>query len=309
MGKIVLILNDRPTEPWKNHLLAADPDLQIDSWPDVNDFSTYDTAVVWNHQQGLLMKFPNLRMICSLGAGVDHILSDTELPAEVAITRIVDKQLTISMSNYIISAVLNHQRHNYTYQQQQLKEVWYELDPPELDITVGFLGLGVLGNDAAVKLASLGFEVHGFSRTRKGIEQINTHEGEVGLKNMLSQVNVLINLLPLTSDTVDILNLPLFEKCRPGTYLINVARGQHLVEADLITALDKGFISGAMLDVFRQEPLPKDHPFWKDERIKITPHIASVTDPASAASQIAENHRRLQGGQALLHTVDITKEY
>ncbi len=163
--------------------------------------------------------------------------------------------------------------------------------------------------DAAKKLVTLGFDVHGFSRRPKNIEGVHSCHGEAGLHAMLSQVNVLVNLLPLTTETKGILNARFFEKCLPGTYLVNVARGQHLVEKDLQEALDQGQISGAWLDVFEQEPLPQEHPFWRDSRILITPHIASVTNPASAAAQVAENHRRLQRNEPLLHTIDRSKEY
>lgn len=309
MRKIALILPDRPAEPWRKNLLKADPDLQIGIWPEIDGFENYDTAVVWNHPPGLLRQFTNLKLVCSLGAGVDHIISDPDLPEGIAITRIVDDQLTLSMSKFIVTAVLNHHRRMYEYIGQREHYNWHELTPNEREIRVGLLGLGILGQDAAVKLASLGVEVHGYSQTTKDLEGIETYTGDSGLKKMLNTVNVLVNLLPLTSKTRDFLNLSFFEKCQPGTYLINVARGQHLVEADLIRAMDRRLLSGATLDVFRQEPLPEDHPFWKDERIMITPHVASVTNPASASAQIAENHRRLQQGKSLLHAVDPTKEY
>ncbi len=309
MGKIILILADRPAGSWKEHLLASDPVLHIDIWPHIHDHAAYDTAVVWKHPAGLLKKFPNLRLICSLGAGVDHILADSELPKDAIITRVVDEHLTRSMSNYIIMAVLNHQRQLLAYRQQRSQKQWQKITPPEREVKIGFLGLGVLGSDAAIKLTMLGFEVHGFSRHSKKISGLRTYSGRAGLEDMLKTVNVLVNLLPLTSETSDLLNLSFFEQCTPGTYLINVARGEHLAEGDLMTALDQGWLSGAMLDVFREEPLPGDHPFWQDDRIMITPHIASVTKPASAAAQIAENHRRLNEGEALLHTIDRSKEY
>ena len=309
MGKLVLILTDRPAEPWRNHLLHYDPDLDIGIWPVIDDFENYDTAVVWKHPQGLLKQFSNLKLVCSMGAGVDHILSDPDLPEGIAITRIVDEQLTHSMSSYIATAILNHQRRMYEYFGQRKQKSWHKLTPNERQLKIGILGLGVLGQDAAAKLIGLGLEVHGFAQSTKDLGGIKTYAGEAGLNDMLKVVNVLVNLLPLTSKTQDFLNLPFFEKCQAGTYLINVARGQHLVETDLLRALDRRLLSGAMLDVFREEPLPDDHPFWKDDRIMITPHIASVTDPASASAQIAENHRRLQQGKPLLHTVDRAKEY
>lgn len=309
MGKIALILTDRPAQPWKAHLLKADPKLEIGVWPDMDDYEAYDTAVVWKHPAGLLKNFKNLKLIYSLGAGVDHILSDPDLPSNIKVARVVDTQLTQSMSNFIIMAVLNYQRRLSGYLQFRAEGRWQKLSPTENPLHIGLLGLGELGSDAAKKLAMLGFDVHGFSRSPKKMDGVQTYHGEAGLDYMLSQVNMLVILLPLTSETKGMLNTSFFDKCQAGTYLINVARGQHLVESDLLQALDHGRISGAWLDVFQQEPLPEDHPFWQDPRILITPHIASVTNPASAAAQIAENHQRLLRNETLLHTIDMTKEY
>jgi len=309
MGKIVLIMTDRPAWPWKEFMLQADPTLGIDVWPDINDYTTYSTAIVWKHPAGILNRFENLKLVYSLGAGVDHILSDLDLPDHIAIARIVDKQLTQSMSNFIILSVLQQQRRLTEYIANRNKRRWQKLSPFRYEVKVGFLGLGVLGNDAAVKLANLGFEVHGYSRSAKNIQGITTYCGDQELEQMLKKVNVIVNLLPLTSETKGVLNLSFFRKCQPGTYLMNVARGNHLVDSDLIKALNKGLLSGAWLDVFQQEPLPEDHIFWRDSRIMITPHIASVTDPASAAAQIADNHKRLEQGLPLLNIIDISKEY
>lgn len=244
-----------------------------------------------------------------MGAGVDHILKDRHLPLHWQIVRIVDPQLTQGMSNYLLAAVLNYHKQMYHYYQLQQTHSWGYSETPEVDLQPGILGLGELGRDIGLKLRSLGFKVSGFSRNPKEILGINTYAGEDELEDFLQQTNLLICLLPLTNDTRDFLDLDLFKKCKRGTYLINVARGSHLVEADLITALDEGLLAGATLDVFRQEPLPKEHPFWDHPKIFITPHIASVTNPDAAIPQVAENYRRMLHNEPLLNKIDRTAGY
>lgn len=305
---IVLILSDRPAEPWKNELLKVDPTLRVDIWPEIKDFSSYTTAVVWKHPEGVLNQFPNLRLIHSLGAGVDHILSDPDLPS-ASICRVVDEKLAADMSNYIIAGIINYQRKLGQIWHNQKRKRWEKVLPLAHSLKVGILGLGVLGQDVAKKLLLLGYEVHGYSQSPKELEGIKTYSGEQGLEDMLMQVNVLVCLLPLTTKTKNFLNRDLFAKLQKGSYLINVARGEHLVEEDLIQALKNGQLGGALLDVFRQEPLPANHSFWELENVTITPHIASVTDPASAARQIVENHRRILSKQPLINKIDDDKEY
>lgn len=305
---IVLILSDRPAEPWKNELLKVDPNLRVAIWPEIEDFSSYTTAVVWKHPEGVLNQFPNLKLIHSLGAGVDHILSDPDLPP-ANICRVVDEKLAADMSNYIIAGIISHQRKLRQIWHNQERKCWEKVLPLANSLKVGILGMGVLGQDVARKLLQLGYEVHGYSQSPKELEGIKTYTGEQGLEDMLMQVNVLVCLLPLTSKTKNFLNRTLFAKLQKGSYLINVARGEHLVEEDLIQALKNGQLGGALLDVFRQEPLPANHPFWELSNVTITPHIASITDPASAARQIVENHRRILSKQALINQIDDDKEY
>ncbi|MEK6478071.1 glyoxylate/hydroxypyruvate reductase A [Catalinimonas sp. 4WD22] len=305
---IVLIFNDRPAEPWKNELLKVDSKLKIDIWPEIEDSSSYTTAVVWKHPKGLLNQFPNLKLIHSLGAGVDHILSDPDLPP-ASICRVVDEKLAADMSNYIIAGIINYQRKlRQIWHNQQLKR-WEKVLPLAHPLKIGILGLGVLGQDVARKLLLLGYEVYGYSQSPKELEGINTFTGEKGLEDMLMQVNVLVCLLPLTSKTKNFLNHSIFAKLQKGSYLINVARGEHLVEEDLIQALKNEQLGGALLDVFHEEPLPSNHPFWELSNVTITPHIASITNPASAARQVVENHKRILSGQALIHQIDNDKEY
>ncbi len=266
-------------------------------------------AVVWKHQPEMLYRFPKLQLISSMGAGVDHILKDKKMPADWQVVRIVDNQLSGSMSNYLLAAVLNYHKRLPGYIEKQAKKEWAYTDEPERPVKVGILGLGELGSDIAKKLVALGFPVFSYSSSPKKMEGVKSYAGEKELPLFLQQVNVLICLLPLTEQTRGFLNLSLFEKCTPGTYLINVARGEHLEETDLVIAIEKGWISGAMLDVFKKEPLPGEHPFWEHPSIFITPHIASVTHPDAAIPQIVENYKRLMNGEALMNEIDRKKGY
>jgi glyoxylate/hydroxypyruvate reductase A len=242
-----------------------------------------------------------------MGAGVDHILRDSSIDPEIPIVRIVDEKLTWSMTNYVVMAVLTFHRQLSRYQKDKSRKVW-DMSNPELEVTIGVLGVGALGFDVMEKLAMLDFPVVGFGFSEKENFKYPYYSKDK-LPEFLKAVNVLVCLLPLTAETENILNASLFSKCNPGTYLINVARGKHLVEEDLIAALDKGELSGAMLDVYRVEPLPKSHPFWEDSRITMTPHIASVTNPKAAAPQLMENINRIKENREVLNLVDRTKGY
>ncbi|HAA11150.1 MAG TPA: glyoxylate/hydroxypyruvate reductase A [Cytophagales bacterium] len=308
---IVIIAPTRDTRIWAQGLLALDPTLEIYEHPhvpeDVKDRIT--CAITWLHPEGSLSVFPNLNIICSMGAGVDHMLADAQLPKGVPITRIVDPALAWSMSNFVIAALFNHHRNWEHFRKQQAGKRWAQADLCEVPLRVGVLGLGVLGKDLAQKVSALGFYTAGFSQTPKEVAGIESFVGASQLDAFLQAVNVLVCLLPLTPATENYLNAQLFERCSPGTYLINVARGKHLVEEDLIPAIHSGQLSGAVLDVFREEPLPVHHPFWEHPNIVITPHHASLTNPDAAIPQLLENYRRSIQGEQLLNTVDRKKGY
>jgi glyoxylate/hydroxypyruvate reductase A len=311
IGNLALLIffTNRVPQSWVEALHKIDPKIDIRVWPEAGDPAEIDFVLAWNHPAGELREFPNLRCVQSLGAGVDHILRDPDLPQNVIVTRIVDRSLVDSMTNYLIAAVLNYLEHTKIFYAQQQERIWQPRVPinPK-NKTIGIMGLGQLGRDAAQKLHHIGFPVCGWSRTRKKFARIHCFDS-AQLPAFLGQTDILICLLPLTPATENILNRNNFKYLKQGAYLINVARGKHLVEQDLLEALDSGQLSGACLDVFRQEPLLKDHPFWQHPKITITPHISSVTDPQSAAEQIVENYRRLQAGKELLHVVDVGLGY
>ncbi|UJP64289.1 2-hydroxyacid dehydrogenase [Mongoliitalea daihaiensis] len=303
---LAIISPGKNMDAWISNFQSLDPSIPIQVYPDIQDPLSVEAALLWNHPPGILLEFPNLKLICSMGAGVDHILKDPQLPEHTPITRIVDEKLTWSMTNYVVMGVLNHHRQLVRYQQQQREKRW-DMSSPEIEVSIGVLGVGALGNDIVDKLSYMGFKVSGFGKSPK-IMSYPYYFGSQ-LDDFLQQINVLVCMLPLTAETEGYLNLELFKKCNPGTYLINVARGKHLNEQELLVALERGYISGALLDVFHVEPLPSNHPFWEEERIMMTPHIASVTNPNAAAPQILENFRRMKMSQPLINQINRIKGY
>ncbi len=295
---------------WRDELTLRLPDLDMRVWPDVGEVADIDFALVWKPKPGDLARYPNLNAIFSLGAGVDHLFKDPNLPSHVPICRAVDKTLTSGMTEYVLLGVLRYHRNAPDYDRLQRAGKWEGVPVRQaFERGVGIMGLGVLGADSAAHLVSLGFKVSGWSRTAKDLPGVTSFHGADGLRAFLEQSEILVCLLPLTTETDGILNRNTFADLPRGAYLINAARGAHLVEDDLIPALDAGQLAGATLDVFRTEPLPDGHPFWSDARIVITPHIASMSDPRTVADQVVENIRRVHAGAPLLHLVDRTLGY
>ncbi|WP_425638380.1 2-hydroxyacid dehydrogenase [Algoriphagus yeomjeoni] len=304
---LAIISPGKNPDIWIEQFNKLDPELSIKVYPEITEPEKVEYVFLWQHPEGILSDFPNLKLISSMGAGVDHILRDKSIPTDIPIVRIVDDKLTFSMTNYVVMAVLNYHRQISRYQMNQTRKVW-DMSTPELDVTIGVMGVGALGKDVMDKLSYMGFPVVGFGFSEKTDFEYPYYAKDQ-LDEFLKEVNVLVCLLPLTPDTENILNAELFEKCNPNTYLINVARGRHLVEEDLTKALETGQLSGAMLDVYREEPLPKGHPFWENWKITMTPHIASVTNPQAAAPQVIENIKRIRENRELVNVVNRVKGY
>lgn len=303
----LIISPNRDPQVWIDALKQEDPELEIEVYPQVNHPEEVEFVLSWNHPHGIFKEYPNLKVIASMGAGIDHIITDQDIPREVKITRVIDAQLTEDMSVFVLSLCLEHLR-NLSF--HHCSKEW---DPqpykrPE-DMQVGIMGLGVLGVAVAEKLIRNKFNVYGWRKSTKDILGVNTFYGEDQLDDFLQHSNILVCLLPLTSETENILNRELFQKLPKDAYLINVARGKHLVEEDLLNMISKGQLSGAALDVFREEPLPREHPFWQHEQIKITPHIASITHPNTVAPQLLENFRNMKNNNPLNNLVSREKEY
>jgi glyoxylate/hydroxypyruvate reductase len=295
---------------WRGELARLTSELDIRLWPDIGDPAEIEYALVWRPEPGLLASLPNLRLILSLGAGVDHVLRDPQLPRGVPIVRLVDPYLIDAMSEFVVLQVLRLHRQDLDYRAQQQAEIWRELGQKNAcERKVGILGFGEIGQDAGRKLAALGFPVLGWGRRNRTLAGAETYAGPEGLLQLLPQSEILVCLLPLTRETEGILCARTFAALPRGAGLVNAGRGGHLVEDDLIPALDRGELSAAALDVFREEPLPPGHAFWHHPRILVTPHIAGITNPVTAAPVILDNIRRLEEGRPLLNQVDPEQGY
>jgi len=295
---------------WLAELRKHIPELEMRVFPEVGEPRDIDAALVWKPQPGLLASLPNLKLIMSLGAGVDHLLEDATTPRHVPIVRLVDPYMTEAMSEYVLTQVLRLHRLDFAYRAQQRERMWRELRQPNAaERRVGVLGLGELGSDAARKLAVFGFKVAGWSRRERRLPGIESFHGPDGLIALARRSDILVCLLPLTPDTAGILDARLFAALPRAAAIVNAARGRHLVEADLLAALESGQLSAAVLDVFDQEPLPPKHPFWGHPKIIVTPHVAAATHAPTAAAGVAENLRRLSDGRPLINVVDLAHGY
>jgi glyoxylate/hydroxypyruvate reductase A len=299
-----------PMADWAAAIRALAPDLDIRLWPDVGDPAEIEVALVWKPPTGLLQSFPNLRLMQSFGAGVDGILADPNIPRHVPLARVVDGNLTVGMSEYVLLHVLHFHRQVAAMQQNQRNGRWQWLPPVDPgDRVVGIMGMGTLGSHAAKKLLGLGFQVAGWSRGLKAIDGVTSFHGDEHLEGFLRICNVLVCLLPLTPATRGIICRRTLSLLPRGAYLINAARGGHVVDADLLHALDSDWLSGATLDVFNEEPLRDGHPFWTHPKVTVTPHNAADSLPAHVAPQIVDNIRRLRAGQPILRLVDYGRGY
>lgn len=306
---ILVVSPGRDPKVWVRELRLQLPDEEVHAWTEdlEIDKEKVDFAISWKHPFGIYKEYPNLKVIASMGAGVDHITGDPEIPEDIIVTRIVDEQLTVDMSAFVLALIMSYLK-NISY--HHCNDTW---EPKKYlrieDVHVGILGLGTLGGGLAKVLRKNDFKVSGWSNSEKKMEGVSTFHGKDQLSEFLKNTNILVCLLPLTPETDSILNKDLFKKLPKGSYVINVARGEHLVEGDLLEMVKEGHLRGASLDVFRKEPLPEDHPFWKEPNIRITPHIASITDPRKVVPQVVENYRRLQEGEELKNVVPRDKGY
>lgn len=306
----MLLLDSKSKDltPWINAFKEHLPENEVVTWDQVDDPSKVKVAVVWQHQKNLFSKIPNVKLVASLGAGVDHIVGDPLLPAQVPVSKVVSPHLSTPMSNYCIGAILHYHKQFDKYWEDKQHKRWDQEFDPERAMTIGILGLGSLGSDLATKLVSLGFEVHGLSRTQKELEGIVTY-GQEGMDAFLKSVNTLVCMLPTTKDTHGIINKKLLSKLPKSSYLINVGRGKQQVDEDILDALESRQLAGAFLDVFPEEPLPSSSPLWSHPKVFITPHIAVVTKVEAAVPQIVENYNRLKAGQPLINLIDREKGY
>lgn len=299
---------------WLTDLSNSLPQAQVRIWQ-AGDTAPADYALVWKPPVEVLRRRAGLKAVFNLGAGVDPLLAQLRLypdlvPPKVPLIKLDDAGMAQQMVQYVSYAVLRHFRKFDDYARQQQAGRWQTLPRRRIEeCPVGILGLGALGSQVAASLVQQCFPVRGWSRSAKPLPGVDSYAGAAGLGDFLSGLQVLVNMLPLTADTENILNGEMFAQLGKGACLINVARGAHLVESDLLAALQSGQLAGATLDVFREEPLPAGHPFWKEPRIEITPHISALTVRLDSIVQIVEKIHALERGEAVTGVIDRVRGY
>lgn len=307
---IVICFTNKDPKPWQEELKRRLPKVKVAIHPDVTAVEEPTFALCWKANFDVVKTYPNVRVLQSVGASVDHIINAQNVPANVAVTRVVDLQLATDMFTYILTGILNFLRETNSYNLAQKHKVWKQNNYRTIAETqVAVLGLGKIGSSVAIKLVAMGFKVAGWSKNAKNLDGVSCFHGESGLSKAVSNATILVNILPYTTDTEGILNKVLLQSLPKEAFLINVGRGEHLVEEDLISVLNNNHLSGALLDVFKTEPLPENHPFWEHPKIQITPHVAALTNIGTATAGIIENYKRAMTTETLLNQVSIKKGY
>jgi glyoxylate/hydroxypyruvate reductase A len=305
--RILFSASQMKTQPWLDGLRAALPDAVVEEWH--SGAAPADYAVVWQPPQQLFDEQPQLKGIFNAGAGVDALLK-LRLPPQALLVRIDDGGMAVQMAEFVCHALIRHVRELDCYEDDVRHGAWSFRRPRlRTDFPVGIMGLGVLGQRVAQAVRHFEFPVRGWSRTRKQVEGVECFGGPHEFGDFLAGTRVLVCLLPLTPETQNIMNRETLSRLMPGAYVINVARGAHLVEEDLLALLDSGHLAGAALDVFRTEPLPEGHPFWRHPKVTITPHTSARTLRDESIAQIAGKIRALERGEAIRGVVDRERGY
>ncbi|UOM32993.1 glyoxylate/hydroxypyruvate reductase A [Acuticoccus sp. I52.16.1] len=299
-----------PFDVWRDALAPhLDGHVRIEEAHAVTDPETVRFALVWMPPAGFFARFPNLELVINLGAGVDRLVARDDLP-DVPITRLSDPQMGRMMAGFVLFAVLRHARDIPHFEAAQARSEWaYKHPRAASETTVAVLGLGELGALAATEIARQGYDTHGWATRPKDLAGVTVHCGDDALGALLAKADIVVCMLPLTPETRERLDAAAFAAMKPGAAFINVSRGAVVDEAALVEALRSGHLSGATLDVFTSEPLAPDHPLWTLPGVLITPHLASVALPDSAAPQIAANIRAVQTGGALINEVSRSRGY
>ncbi|MBF6629958.1 MAG: glyoxylate/hydroxypyruvate reductase A [Comamonas sp.] len=294
-------------EPWLEGLRAALPDAEIGVW--VPGAPQADYAVVWAPPQQFMDEQPALKALFNIGAGVDGLMK-LRLPRHAQVVRLDDAGMSVQMAEYVTQAVIRHFRELDGYEADMRQGQWKFRKPQvRANFPVGVMGLGVLGERVAKALSVFEFPVRGWSRSPKQLDGVQTFHGAAGFSEFLQGTRILVNLLPLTPDTENLINRQTLQQLQPGAYVINVARGAHLVDEDLIALIQEGHVAGAMLDVFRQEPLPAEHPFWNVPQITMTPHTSARTLRDESIAQIVGKVAAMARGENVQGMVDPQRGY
>jgi glyoxylate/hydroxypyruvate reductase A len=312
MSTLLLVVPVSWAGLWKHPLaeIAAELNVRVEG-QDAYEAAEVDYVFTFRPPHGLVKTLPNAKLVFSVGAGVDGILSDPEYPKQVPLVRFVDRTLSREMAQFCVMHVLMHYRMQRFFDRAQAEHKWRQalLQKRARETRVGILGFGEIGTLTAERLRDFEFDTAGWSRTQKQVPGVKSFAGKAELGAFLARTDILICLLPLTPDTRGILNARLFAQLPKGAYLINVARGGHLVDDDLLAAIDSGHLSGATLDVFHTEPLPETHLFWSHPKITVTPHIAAISEPRVAAQYVVDGIRRFERGEPVANIVDQSRGY
>ncbi|WDE04029.1 glyoxylate/hydroxypyruvate reductase A [Thalassomonas viridans] len=306
---IALLVTDRDLTVLSEGLRQALPGVKIQCWPDIEHPHEVEFAVAWQQPKNCWARLPALKVVSSLGAGCDGLLSDPALPENVLITRIVDPGLSEQMAEYVLGAVLMLKCRFTAYFRQQMQSSWQMLPKENRRQKVTILGVGSIGEVVAKRLMANGFEVCGWRRSEKRHPDFNVYFGNDQLEQAVGDADYVVSILPNTPATKGVIDKTFLARLKPGCYLINVGRGQAVNDDDLLDALDNQIIAGAVLDVFNAEPLPEDHAFWQHEGVFLTPHISAITDQQEIIAQIAGNYKKFQQGLLPDNLVDATKGY
>jgi glyoxylate/hydroxypyruvate reductase A len=296
-------------EQWKALFAEHAPDIEWRAWPNIGDPRDIEYLAAWQAPDDIEAVLPNLKVLFALSAGVDQ-LDLGRLPRDLPVVRLLDPGITAGMCEYASFAVLSLHRDMLRYRQQQVARCWQaHMLQPSAKRRVGVMGLGTQAQQILSTLQPLGFKLKGWARSAHHIPGVDCYAGREQLPAFLSQCDILLCVLPLTEQTQGILDRQLFRQLPHGAALINMGRGGHLVESDLLEALNSGQLSGAVLDVLQEEPAPADHPFWGHPQILLTPHIAAMTQPESAFGVLLENIRRFERGESMVGQIDHMQGY
>lgn len=306
--RVLMLSGQSKPEPWVKELAECLPECEVLAWsPD--DPVQADYLVCWTPPPAVFETQRALKAVFNLGAGVEYLLRLPNLPA-APLVRLEDAGMAVQMAEYVCQAVIRHARQLDLYEAETRTGQWRVHKPYDREeYPVGVMGLGVLGTRVAQAVAHFDYPVIGWSRTPKTVDGVRCFSGAAEFDDFLRATRILVNLLPLTPDTTGIINRATLGKLRAPAYLINVARGGHLVDADLLALLETGQVAGATLDVFHVEPLPAEHPFWRDDRIVITPHTSARTLRSTSLRQVADNIRRFEQGLPVSGIVDRIRGY
>lgn len=312
MNKKIVIAcpNEKIAAKWEEAIKKEDHEFQVEVYPDDTNREETEFILTFLPDEDIFRYYPKLKVVSSMGAGVRFLTKNPHLPEDITVTKIVQKEHQQDMAEFVLGLILGYTRRLFLYSRYKQEKNWkphsYKSAP---DTTVGIMGIGAIGQVIADLLLKVGFQVTGWSRSKKDLKGITTFSGNDQQSNFLKTADVLVCVLPLTDETTGILNVDLFRQLPRGAFVINVGRGKELIDEDLIQTIDEGYLSGAALDVFQEEPLPSHHPFWNHPKIMVTPHTAGDTHPQKAVKDVLYNYNAMKAGKPLINTIDRKKGY